>query len=208
MSARCWKTLFGTISPNTQINGATSTTASQLPASPNSEIISAVAIVDALQKAIWDDADTVRFTIGMFTVTPNAPSVVPSRVVFAVDLRHDDDATVRRLGDLVPVICEKARGKCDVNVIPLLYDVPLQFPTSMRSKVAQAAKGLGYSSMELHSPAGHDSRYLHYHCPTGMVFIPCKEGISHNEAESITQADSEAGARVLADVLFDLADEA
>jgi len=171
-------------------------------------LVSAVAIVDALQKAIWDDADTVRFTIGMFTVTPNAPSVVPSRVVFAVDLRHDDDATVRRLGDLVPVICGKARGKCDVNVIPLLYDVPLQFPASIRSRVAQAAKGLGYSSMELNSPAGHDSRYLHYHCPTGMVFIPCKAGISHNEAESITPADAEAGARVLADVLFDLADGA
>ncbi len=170
-------------------------------------LVSAVAIVGALQKAIWDDADTVRFTIGMFTVTPNAPSVVPARVVFSVDLRHDDDETGRRLGDLVPVICQQARGKCDVTVVPLLYDPPLQFPASMRARVAEAAAKLGYASMELPSPAGHDARYLHYHCPTGMVFIPCKDGISHNEAESITQADAEAGARVLADVLFALADE-
>ena len=170
-------------------------------------LVSAVAIVDALQKAIWDDADPVRFTIGMFTVTPNAPSVVPARVVFAIDLRHDDDATVRRLGDLVPVVCEAARGKCDVKVVPLLYDPPLEFPAQMRARVAEAASKLGYPTMELPSPAGHDSRYLHYHCPTGMVFIPCKDGISHNEAESITPADAEAGARVLADVLFALADE-
>lgn len=170
-------------------------------------LVSAVAIVDALQKAIWDDADTVRFTIGMFTVTPNAPSVVPSRVVFAIDLRHDDDDTVRRLGDLVPVVCERARGKCDVKVVPLLYDPPLQFPAQMRRRVADAAAALGLPAMELPSPAGHDSRYLHYHCPTGMVFIPCKAGISHNEAESITAADAQAGARVLADVLYGLADE-
>jgi N-carbamoyl-L-amino-acid hydrolase len=170
-------------------------------------LVSAVAIVDALQKAMWDEADTVRFTIGMFTVTPNAPSVVPSRVVFAIDLRHDDDDTVRRLGELVPVICERARGRCSVNVVPLLYDPPLHFPASMRRRVADAAAALGIPAMELPSPAGHDSRYLHYHCPTGMVFIPCKEGISHNEAESITAADAEAGARVLADVLYGLADE-
>jgi beta-ureidopropionase / N-carbamoyl-L-amino-acid hydrolase len=171
-------------------------------------LVSAVAIIDALQRAMWDDADTVRFTIGMLTVTPNAPSVVPARVVFAIDLRHDDDQTVRRLGDLVPVICAKARGKCDVTVVPLLYDPPLEFPASLRARVAAAATDLGYASMELPSPAGHDSRYLHYHCPTGMVFIPCKDGVSHNEAESITQADAEAGARVLADVLFALADQA
>jgi len=170
-------------------------------------LVSAVAIVDALQKAIWDPADEVRFTIGSFTVTPNAPSVVPSRVVFSVDLRHDDDATVRRLGELVPAVCQDARGKCDVKVVPLLYDPPLEFPATMRARVAEAASRLGYPAMELPSPAGHDSRYLHYHCPTGMVFIPCKGGISHNEAESITQADAEAGARVLADVLFALADE-
>ena len=170
-------------------------------------LVSAVAIGDALQKARWDDADRVRFTIGMFTVEPNAPSVVPSRVVFAIDLRHDDDDTVRRLGDLVPVVCEQARGKCEVKLVPLLYDPPLQFPASMRQRVAEAAAALRIPAMELPSPAGHDSRYLHYHCPTGMVFIPCREGISHNEAESITAADAEAGARVLADVLYGLADE-
>jgi N-carbamoyl-L-amino-acid hydrolase len=171
-------------------------------------LVSAVAIVDALQKAMWDEADTVRFTIGMFTVTPNAPSVVPSRVVFSVDLRHDDDQVVRSLGDKVAGVCEAARGKCKVTVTPLLYDPPLQFPEPMRAHVRDAAARLGLPSMDLASPAGHDSRYMHYYCPTGMVFIPCKEGISHNEAESITESDAEAGVRVLADVVFALADQA
>ena len=69
--------------------------------------------VQALQDAIWDDADEVRFTIGMFSVTPNVPSVVPGRVVFSIDLRHHDAETVRRLAILVPDVCQQARGRCE-----------------------------------------------------------------------------------------------
>ena len=73
-------------------------------------LVSAVDIVSALQDAMWDADDIVRFTIGMFTVTPNAPSVVPGRVIFSLDLRHPDAATLRKLGDAIPEICAKARG--------------------------------------------------------------------------------------------------
>jgi len=169
-------------------------------------LVSAVAIVDALQKAMWDSADTVQFTVGMFVVEPNAPSVVPARVFFSIDLRHDDGGVVCSLGDNVKPVCEAARGKCDVTVTELLYDPPLQFPEQMRDRVRSAAAQLSYSYMDLPSPAGHDSRYLHYYTPTGMIFIPCKEGISHSEEESITAADAEAGTRVLADVAFEYAE--
>jgi beta-ureidopropionase / N-carbamoyl-L-amino-acid hydrolase len=168
-------------------------------------LVSAVAIVDALQNAMWDAQDTVRFTIGMFTVAPNAPSVVPGRVTFSIDLRHGDPDTVKRLGDAVPDICTGARGACDVHVRELLYDVPLEFPTTVRALISETAKRLKLPHRELPSPAGHDSRYLHYVCPTGMIFIPCKDGISHNEAEEITPGDATAGARVLADVTLALA---
>jgi N-carbamoyl-L-amino-acid hydrolase len=169
-------------------------------------LVSAVGIVQALQDAIWDDADKVRFTIGMFTVTPNAPSVVPGRVIFSIDLRHDDGDTLRKLGMLVPAICQEARGRCDVVVIKLLDDAPLQFPEQTRARIRDAAHRLGLSHLELPSPAGHDARHLHYICPTGMIFIPCKDGISHNEAESIEPSDAEAGAQVLTEVAFELAD--
>jgi N-carbamoyl-L-amino-acid hydrolase len=170
-------------------------------------LTSAVAIVDALQKAMWDDADTVRFTIGRFNVLPNAPSVVPGQVMFSIDLRHNDPEVVQRLGDLVPAVCQSTRGKCEVAVRELLYDVPLQFPATIRSRLRQVADRLGISHTDLPSPAGHDARYLHYVCPTGMIFIPCKDGISHNEAESITPADAVAGARILAEAAHELANE-
>jgi N-carbamoyl-L-amino-acid hydrolase len=170
-------------------------------------LTSAVAIVDALQKAMWDEADTVRFTIGMFEVTPNAPSVVPGSARFSIDLRHDDSALIEQLGNTIAGVCDKARGKCEVFVRELLYDAPLQFPEMMRSRIAAAAARLGISHMRLQSPAGHDARYLHYVCPTGMIFIPCKDGISHNEAESIAPADAAAGARILAETAFELANQ-
>lgn len=168
---------------------------------------SAVAVVDALQKAMWDEADTVRFTIGRFDVSPNAPSVVPGQVVFSIDLRHDDADLIEELGNTVPELCNAARGNCEIVVEELLYDPPLQFPTSVKSHLAAIAARLGIPHMELPSPAGHDARYLHYVCPTGMIFIPCKDGISHNEAESITEADATAGARILAEAAFELADQ-
>jgi N-carbamoyl-L-amino-acid hydrolase len=169
-------------------------------------LTSAVAVVNALQKEMWDAADTVRFTVGMFDVTPNAPSVVPGKVVFAIDLRHPAAEVIERLGDLVPRVCEAARGRCEVKVRELLYEAPLSFPEPVQTRIRAAADRLRIPHMQLPSPAGHDARYLHYVCPTGMIFIPCKDGLSHNERESITPGDATAGARILTETAFELAD--
>jgi len=168
-------------------------------------LVSAVDIVLALEREMWDADDTVRFTIGRFVVTPNAPSVVPGRVMFFIDLRHGDGETVRRLGDAVFHICERARGRCGVKVTELLHDEPVDFPDRIRHAISTASKQLGFASREMPSPAGHDARYLSYVCPTGMIFVPCKDGISHNEAESIEPLDAEKGACVLAETAFALA---
>jgi N-carbamoyl-L-amino-acid hydrolase len=168
-------------------------------------LVSAIATVDALQETMWDAEDIVRFTIGMFTVTPNAPSVVPGRVTFSIDLRHQDAMTLRELGDAIPAICRKARGRCEVSVKELLYDPPLEFPAAMRDAIKSASTALQVPWMDVLSFAGHDSRYLHDVCPTAMVFIPCKDGISHNEAESIREQDALDGTRVLSEVVFALA---
>lgn len=168
-------------------------------------LVSAVDIVRALQDAMWDRDDVVRFTIGMFNVTPDAPSVVPAHVAFSIDLRHPDAQILRKLGDTIPEVCQTARGRCDLAIRELLNDPPLEFPRAIRRTIQAAAGALGVSWMEIASGAGHDARYLHYLCPTGMIFIPCKNGISHNEAESITNTQAADGTRVLARAAFALA---
>jgi len=167
---------------------------------------SALNIVRALREAMEDREDVVRFTVGMFTVSPNAPSVVPGRVVFSIDLRHPDAQALVRLGDAIALICRSAKLRCDLSVTELLHDPPLEFPIAIRRKLAAAADELGIRQMSLVSGAGHDARYLHYVCPTAMIFIPCKDGVSHNEAESAEKDDVTAAARVLAEVTFLLAD--
>ena len=169
-------------------------------------LVSAVDIVRALQEAFWDNEDVVRLTVGMFNVSPNVPSVVPARVVFSLDLRHPDAARLRQLGDAIGEVCRNASGRCAIAVHELLHDPPLEFPLAIRQTIRSAATALQVSCMDIPSGAGHDARHLHYVCPTGMIFIPCKGGISHNEAESILEHHATDGARVLAEVAFALAD--
>jgi beta-ureidopropionase / N-carbamoyl-L-amino-acid hydrolase len=169
-------------------------------------LVGAVDVVQALEKTMWDDEDVTRFTIGMFSVAPNAPSVVPGRVVFSIDLRHPDAQMLLRLGDAIPKICQDAAGRCKVAVRQLLHEPPLEFPDAIRDRLAAAAKALRIPSLDIASGAGHDARYLHYFCPSGMIFIPCKHGVSHNEAESASKDDIAAGARILAETIFELAD--
>jgi beta-ureidopropionase / N-carbamoyl-L-amino-acid hydrolase len=168
-------------------------------------LVSAVSIIGALQEAIWDREDIVRFTVGMLNVSPNAPSVVPARVIFSVDLRHPDAERLRDLGDQIVPICKQAALKCDVTVTELLHDPPIEFSQALRRRLRFIATTLGIPHMEISSGAGHDARYLHHVCPTAMIFIPCKDGISHNEAESAATDDIAAGTRVLAEAAFAIA---
>ena len=152
-----------------------------------------------------DDGDIVRFTVGRLEVSPNAPSVIAGRAVFSVDLRHPDEEKLRALGDRVEPICAGNAGPCSVSVAELTAAMPLQFPTAMRQTIAAAAKRVGVRTIELASAAGHDARYLHHVCPAGMIFVPCRNGISHNEAESANPDDLHAGACVLAETVAALA---
>jgi N-carbamoyl-L-amino-acid hydrolase len=168
-------------------------------------LLAATAMIQALATAMHDREDVVKFTVGRLEIRPNAPSVVAGQAVFSIDLRHPEDATLRSLGDRVSEICSKNAGPCSVQVEELVTAMPLEFPAAMRDRIRAAAKTIGLRSMDLPSAAGHDARYLHYVCPTGMIFVPCKDGISHNEAESATPGDLYDGARVLAETLVVLA---
>jgi len=167
-------------------------------------LLAATAMVQALAQAIHDEADLTKFTIGRFTVTPNAPSVVASRVVFSIDLRHPDTAELRRLAALVEPVCQAHAGACAVRVTTLSAADSLQFPQAMRSRISEAASHLAIGHREILSAAGHDARYLHPLCPSAMIFVPCRDGITHNEAEYASPGDLAAGTRVLTDVLAEL----
>jgi beta-ureidopropionase / N-carbamoyl-L-amino-acid hydrolase len=165
----------------------------------------AIAAINALHRLTHDETDTVRFTIGRMRVTPNSPNSVPSDVLFSVDIRHPDPATIARLGAAVEPTVRSAVQHCSVEVTPTLHDDPCAFDPIVVDCVEGAARALGVAHRRMPSGASHDAMYMARVCPTGMIFVPCERGISHNEAENAKPEDLAAGARVLTAALLHLA---
>jgi N-carbamoyl-L-amino-acid hydrolase len=168
-------------------------------------LLASVRAIEALARLCHDDDDLVKFTVGRLDVKPNAPSVVPGLVRFSIDLRHPDSAVLLSLGDRIAEVCAAHAQPCSVEVTELSTALSIQFPTSMRELIHASAVALAIPCIDILSSAGHDARYLHDICPSGMIFVPCKDGISHNEAESATAEDLATGTRVLAETLWRLA---
>ncbi|APO54628.1 Zn-dependent hydrolase [Bradyrhizobium diazoefficiens] len=150
------------------------------------------------------DAD-IKFTIGRVAVVPNAPSVVPSRVSFSIDLRHPDNAVLDAAGARIAALCQQNAAPCAVTVTPLVDAPSNAFDPCLRASIAEAARAQGHSAMEILSAAGHDARHLAKICPAAMIFIPCRDGASHVEHEWAEPDHVAAGASVLAQVLRELA---
>lgn len=168
-------------------------------------VVAAVDMVKALQDLMFDEADTVRFTVGRFEVSPNAPSVVPGHVFFTIDFRQPEQEVLDRLGDRVESVCRENAKTCGVSVTETSRTPPIAFEGPVPDAVLAAARRLGLPHMHIFSGAGHDAQSLFKVCPAGMIFVPCEKGISHNEAENATPHDLASGARVLAEALVELA---
>lgn len=167
--------------------------------------VAAVRMVTALQELLYDAADTVRFTVGRFEVAPNSPNTVPSRVLFTIDLRHPDATVLSRLGDQVDPVCRAQAHGCNVRVTETLHSSPVQFDPTIRDVLRTTATRQALAHMDMVSGATHDAKYMADLYPSGMLFVPCRGGISHNESEYATPSDLAAGTRLLAAALLELA---
>jgi N-carbamoyl-L-amino-acid hydrolase len=148
-----------------------------------------------------------RSTVGMMQVTPNSRNTIPGRVFFTVDLRHPDAETLKAMGnelrDRCEAIAEELRLTLEFKEI--WYSPPVKFDPKCVAAVENAAKALGYANEPIISGAGHDAVYLSRVAPAAMVFIPCEDGISHNEIEAATKEDCAAGAQVLLQAMVERA---
>ena len=168
-------------------------------------LAAAVHMVTALEELMRDEEDTVRFTVGRFEVLPNSPNTVPGRVLFTIDFRHPEHEVLARLGGQVEQVCRLHQGDCTVIVTETLNSSPTRLDSTVLDVVRRAAWRLELPQMDIVSGATHDAKYMAGLCPTGMVFVPCLEGISHSEAERASLEDLVSGARILAEALVELA---
>ena len=148
-----------------------------------------------------------RGTVGMVQVHPNSRNVIPGRVKFSIDLRNATDALVDQMAGEVKAYAARLSEKTGLKIeIELVSSYPAQeFHPDCIEAVARASSKLGYSSLPVVSGAGHDAVYMARLAPTGMIFIPCKDGISHNEIEDAQPAHITAGCNVLLHAMLERA---
>ncbi len=146
-------------------------------------------------------------TIGEAVIAKPSRNVIPGEIAFTVDCRSADAAIMDALDrELRAAIAEIAgRRKVDVMLDLVWRKPPTRFDSRLVDAVEEAATKLGFSHRRITSGAGHDACNLNTKIPAAMVFVPCKDGVSHNELEDATQADCAAGANVLMHTVLALA---
>lgn len=142
-------------------------------------------------------------TVGVVEVTPGAMNVIPGAVKLGVDIRSISkvarDSVVFLIKELIDVIAEK-RG-LSYTIEPIAQDHPVAMHPAMIREIEETVKSVGVDYMTMQSGAGHDAMHWADVVPTGMIFIPCREGISHNPAEFAAMNDIVVGAEVLENVI-------
>jgi N-carbamoyl-L-amino-acid hydrolase len=146
-------------------------------------------------------------TIGEAVIANPSRNVIPGEIAFTLDCRSSDAAIMEALDkDICAAIAEiAARRRVDIKLDLVWRKAPTHFNPKLVDAVQSAATALGYSHRRITSGAGHDACNLNTIMPTAMVFVPCKDGVSHNELEDATQADCTAGANVLMHTVLALA---
>lgn len=148
--------------------------------------------------------DPGRGTVGRLYVLPNSPNVIPGEVRFTVDFRHPSDTRIIEISERFPLAAEDiARGNgCTLALKPVFRVKEQPFDAACVALVRDAAEKRGVSAREMVSGAGHDAVHTATMMPTAMIFIPCKDGLSHNEAESIEPDQAQDGCQVLFDAVL------
>lgn len=151
-----------------------------------------------------------RLTTATPPPTPPSPSPVAplrSRSQFSIDLRNASDVLVEQQVAEVRALAERfmVQTGLSIEIKPVSNYAAQPFDAGCVDAVRRAAQALGHSHMPVISGAGHDAIYAARLAPAGMVFIPCKDGISHNEIEDAQPVHITAGADVLLRVMLERA---
>ena len=142
-------------------------------------------------------------TVGVVEVTPGAMNVIPGAVKLGVDIRSISEvarnSVVTLVKEFIDITAEK-RG-LSYTIETIAQDHPVEMHPAMIREIEEAVKSVGVEYMTMSSGAGHDAMHWAEAVPTGMIFIPCRDGISHNPAEFAEMDDIVTGAAVLDKVL-------
>jgi len=156
-------------------------------------------VIDRLYGLAKENAPWSRVTFGDISANPGSRNTVPESVTITMDLRHPDQSVLDDIDQQMrTIVAEECAKKGLEYVIHDEWKSPaVVFNEACVEAVTQATELLGYSAKNMVSGAGHDSVYVSRVAPTSMIFVPCDNGISHNEAENISSSQAVEGCNVL-----------
>lgn len=161
--------------------------------------LAAAKLIESMREIAVSIGDNQRATCGMIAFEPNAINVIPSKAVFTVDLRNSDGEALREAEEQLIAYAKKVE-KSDgvtISIRDLEHVPPVKFDPAVVDIIENTANELGISNQQMISGAGHDAQLLAEMCPTAMIFIPSRDGISHSPDEYSSPEDLATGASVL-----------
>jgi beta-ureidopropionase / N-carbamoyl-L-amino-acid hydrolase len=144
-------------------------------------------------------------TVGILEVKPGSPNVVPGEVFLTLDLRDPEAAALDQMESEIAATAKSIGDELGLTVATktISAEPAVRFNTDCIAAVRAAARVSGYSTRDMMSGAGHDAAFVARVAPAAMIFVPCRDGISHNEAEYSSKEQCAAGAQVLLQAVLD-----
>ena len=170
-------------------------------------LLGAARIVELVHRVGMDNAPDGRSTVGMIESYPNSRNVIPGQVFMTAEFRHPDDDILRDMdaklrGGMAKIVAEIGLESAFEEIF---YIAPIVFDERCVDAVRNAAASRELSARDIISGAGHDACNVAAVAPTSMIFIPCVDGISHNEVEDAKPEWVSAGGQVLFGAMLKLA---
>ena len=163
----------------------------------NDAMVGAARVVLAVQEVAHAHGPDGVGTVGILECRPGSTNVVPGEVFLTIDLRHPQDSVVARMEEELRERLAAVQGELEFGLERIWVSPAVHFDPTLIGHVREAAERLGLSHRDIASGAGHDAVYVSKVAPTTMIFVPCRDGISHNEAEESTPEQCAAGTQVL-----------
>ena len=146
-------------------------------------------------------------TVGKIDLHPNLINVVPAKAILTLDVRNTDEQLLLQAEAEIAEFLARVAEQEHVSITtrPLARFEPVQFAESVINMVNDIAVEHGHTVRQMPSGAGHDAQMLARVCPTGMIFVQSRDGISHNAAEYTSPEDIEAGSNILLHTMLQMA---
>lgn len=172
-------------------------------------LLGAARVIQSVNEIGLNNAPVACSTVGMINSYPNSRNVIPGEVFLTIDIRHPEDEVLTKMDAELRASIDEISNSIGLKQVldQIFYYAPVPFDESCVNAVRNAANNCGLPNRDIVAGAGHDACYMAKVAPTSMVFVPCIDGISHNEIEDAKPEWITAGCNVLINAMLEKANQ-